>query len=185
MQNKILSMLREKKKVILEYGCYLFIVVFVLFLAPTFLMEKILVDGDSMQNSLEDGDQVLIEKVSRYFAGPDRFDVVVFTKKRGSTEKVYIKRIIGMPGEEIRIVGDQIFINGELLEEDFGKDSMLTAGIAADSITLGPDEYFVLGDHRSISADSRNANVGVVKKSELDGVVFLRVFPFNDFGKVD
>jgi len=78
-----------------------------------------------------------------------------------------------------------IFINGELLEEDYGKDSMLTAGIAAETIELGPDEYFVLGDHRSVSADSRNASVGVVKKSELDGVVVLRVYPFGDFGKVD
>lgn len=185
MQNKILTILREKKKVILEYGCYLFIVVFILFLAPTFLMEKILVDGVSMQNSLEHGDQVLIEKVSRYFAGPKRFDIVVFTKQHGSTEKVYIKRVIGLPGEKIKIIGDLIFINGELLEEDYGKDSMLTAGIAAETIELGPDEYFVLGDHRSVSADSRNASVGVVKKSELDGVVVLRVYPFGDFGKVD
>ena len=90
-----------------------------------------------------------------------------------------------MPGDTIQILSDVIFINGEILEENYGKDAMLTDGIAHEPIVLGEDEYFVLGDHRSVSVDSRSAKVGVVKKSELDGVVVLRVFPFDAFGKVD
>ena len=185
MFSKITAWLKNKKSVIAEYAFYVFIVVFVLYISPTFLVEKIVIDGNSMQDSLQDEEQVLIEKVSRYFDGPDRFDIVVFTKNHGTAEKVYIKRIIGMPGDTIQILSDIIFVNGEILEENYGKDAMLTDGIAHDPIVLGDDEYFVLGDHRSVSVDSRSAKVGVVKKSELDGVVFLRVFPFDAFGKVD
>lgn len=185
MSSKFLEMLREKKKLIAEYAFYLFVLVFILYLAPTFLMEKIVVDGTSMQQTLQDGDHVLIEKVSRYFEGPERFDIIVFTKKAAKKEKVYIKRIIGMPGDKIQIVGDVIFINDQAIPENYGSDSMLYAGIAAEPLILAEDEYFVLGDHRSISADSRSESVGVVKKSEIDGVVIGRIYPFSEFGKVD
>lgn len=177
--------MRKKKGAFLEYAVYLFIIVFVLVLAPKYLMEKVLIDGTSMENSLYDGEQVLIEKVSRYFDGPDRFDIIVFTKKNASTEKVYIKRVIGMPGDKVQIVDNVIYINDQVLPEEYGKNAMLTEGIAAEPIVLGDDEYFVLGDHRSVSIDSRDARVGVVKKSEIDGVVVLRIYPFNKFGKVD
>lgn len=177
--------MRKKKSAFLEYAFYLFIVIFVLFLAPRFLAEKILVDGTSMENSLYDGEQVLIEKVSRYFDGPERFDVVVFTKNHGTYTKTYIKRVIGLPGESVQIIGNRIFINGEEIEENFGKDPMDTAGIAVEPILLGEDEYFVLGDNRRVSIDSRDKAVGAVKKEELDGVVFLRVAPFSAFGTVD
>ncbi len=175
----------RKKNALLEYGVYLFIVIFVLFLAPKYLMEKILVDGTSMENSLYDQEQVLIEKVSRYFDGPERFDIVVFTKNHGTYTKTYIKRVIGLPGETVLILGDRIFINGEELAEDFGKDPMDYAGIAAEPVLLGENEYFVLGDNRLVSVDSRDYKVGVVKKEELDGVVVFRVAPWSAFGGVE
>ena len=177
--------MRKKKGVLLEYAIYLFIIVFVLVLSPKYLMEKILVDGTSMENSLHDGEQLLIEKVSRYFNGPDRFDVVVFTKNHGTYTKTYIKRVIGLPGEMVQIVGSRIFINGEELEEDFGKDSIENAGIASEPILLGEGEYFVLGDNRRVSIDSRDRAVASVKLDELDGVAFLRVAPFSAIGKVE
>lgn len=177
--------MHKKKSVFLEYALYLFIIVFVLFLAPKYVIEKILVDGTSMENSLHDGEHVLIEKVSRYFNGPERFDVVVFTKAHNTYQKTYIKRVIGLPGESVQIIGNRIFINGEELKEDFGKDPMDTAGIAAEPILLGEDEYFVLGDNRLVSIDSRDKVVGVVTKDELDGVVILRVAPLSAFGGVE
>lgn len=177
--------MHKKKSALLEYAVYLFIIVFVLFIAPKYLVEKILVDGTSMENSLYDGEQVLIEKVSRNFNGPDRFDVVVFTKNHGTYTKTYIKRIIGLPGESVQIIGDRIFINGKELQEDFGKDPMDAAGIAAEPIKLETGEYFVLGDNRKVSVDSRNRAVGAVSIDELDGVVFFRVAPFSAFGKVE
>ena len=178
-------MKHKKLSVFLEYAVYLFILVFVLFIAPKYLIEKVLVDGSSMECSLYDGEQVLIEKVSRNFNGPDRFDIVVFTKNHGTYTKTYIKRIIGLPGESVQIIGNRIFINGEELEEDFGKDPMDSAGIAAEPIKLGEGEYFVLGDNRKVSIDSRIKSVGAVDISELDGVVILRVAPFSAFGKVE
>ena len=177
--------MRKKKSALLEYALYLFIIFFVLVLSPKYLMEKILVDGSSMENALYDREQVLIEKVSRYFDGPERFDVVVFTKNHGTYNKTYIKRIIGLPGETVQIIGNRILINGEVLEEEFGKDPIEDAGIASEPVLLGKGEYFVLGDNRRVSVDSRDRAVGAVNISELDGVVFLRVAPFSEFGKVD
>ena len=177
--------MHKKKYAFLEYAVYVFIIVFVLFIAPKYLMEKVLVDGTSMEESLYDGEQVLIEKVSRYFSDPERFDVVVFTKNHGTYTKTYIKRIIGLPGETVQIIGDTIFINGAELEESFGKDPMDSAGIAAEPVELGEGEYFVLGDNRLISLDSRDRSVGKVKKEELEGVVFLRVAPFSSFGTIE
>jgi len=176
--------MRKKASTLLEYAIYLFIILFVLVLSPKYLMEKILVDGTSMENSLYDGEHVLIEKVSRYFNGPDRFDVVVFTKNHGTYTRTYIKRVIGLPGETVQIIGSQIYINGEVLEEHFGKDPMEDAGIASGPILLGEGEYFVLGDNRRVSVDSRAQAVGVVSIDDLDGVVFLRVAPFSAFGGV-
>ena len=177
--------MRKHKSALLEYAIYLFIIVFVLVLSPRYLMEKMLVDGSSMEKSLYDGEQVLIEKVSRYFSGPDRFDVVVFTKNHGTYTKTYIKRIIGLPGETVQIIGSRIYVNGEELEEEFGKDPIENAGIASSPILLGDGEYFVLGDNRRVSLDSRDRSVGAVSIEELDGVVILRVAPFSAFGKVE
>lgn len=177
--------MRKKKSAFLEYAVYFFIIVFVLVILPRYLMEKVNIDGTSMENSLYDGEQVLIEKVSRYFDGPERFDIVVFTKNHGTYTKTYVKRIIGLPGETVQIIGDSIYINGEVLEENFGKDPISRSGIASEPILLGEGEYFVLGDNRTVSVDSRDYKVGTVKKDELDGVVFLRVAPFSAFGGVD
>ena len=176
--------MNKKKSAFLEYAIYLFIIIFVLFLAPKYIVEKVLVDGTSMENSLHDGEHVLIEKVSRYFNGPDRFDIVVFTKNHGTYTKTYIKRIIGLPGETVQIIGSQIYIDGEVLVEKFGKDPISNAGIASESILLGENEYFVLGDNRRVSVDSRDKIVGVVTKDELNGVVLFRTAPLSAFGKV-
>ena len=177
--------MHNKKAILLEYSIYLFIVVFVLFIAPNFLIEKVAVDGTSMENTLFDEEHILIEKVSRYFDGPKRFDIVVFTKEDGKTKKTYVKRIIGLPGETIQIIGNQIYVDGIVLSETYGKTPIDMAGIAGEEIMLDKDEYFVLGDNRAVSVDSRQASVGVVKKEELDGVVVLRVAPLASFGKVE
>ena len=176
--------MHKKKSTILEYAVYLAVIIFVFFFTPKYVMEKILVDGSSMENSLYDGEQVLIEKISRYFNGPERFDVVVFTKNHGTYTKTYVKRIIALPGETVQIIENRILVNGEELTEDYGKNPMDMVGIAETPFLLGEDEYFVLGDNRRVSIDSRDKSVGAVNLSELDGVVILRVAPFSEFGTV-
>lgn len=176
--------MHKKLPAFFEYGLYLLILLTILVLVPRFVLEKVLVDGESMENSLFDGENILIEKVSRYFGGPNRFDVIVFHKQNEAGKRTYVKRVIGLPGETIQIIGDTIFINGEPIEENFGKDPMVYAGLAAEPLVLGEDEYFVLGDNRTISADSRSTRIGVVKRSELDGVAFLRIYPWERFGGI-
>ena len=177
--------MHKKKRILLEYGIYIGILVFLLFIAPKFLVERVVIDGTSMENTLFDEEQVLIEKISRYFDGPKRFDIVVFTKENGTTKKMYVKRVIGLPKETVQIIGNQIYIDGELLSETYGTTPMDMAGIAGELVFLEEDEYFVLGDNRMVSVDSRQASVGVVKKEELDGVVVFRIAPWASFGKVE
>ena len=177
-----------KKKAIVETVILLAVSALLLFGVPRFLMERVIVDGPSMESTLQNGDNILVEKVSRYFGAFDRFDIVVFypdEEAKKSNGRYYIKRIIGLPGETVRIDGEVIFINDEPLTESFGSTSMGAPGIARDGVTLGEDEYFVLGDNRAISKDSRSEMVGTVPLSRIGGKMLLRIFPFGKFGTVN
>lgn len=177
-----------KKKEIVEAVILLAVSALLLFGVPRFLMERVIVDGPSMEDTLQDGDNILVEKVSRYFGALDRFDIIVFYPDDDAKEKngrYYIKRVIGLPGETVRIEGETIYINDVALEEAFGFTKMGTPGIAKNGVTLGEDEYFVLGDNRSVSKDSRAESVGVVPLSRVGGKLILRIFPFDKFGTVN
>ncbi len=177
-----------KKKAIVETVILLAVSALLLFGVPRFLMERVIVDGPSMESALQNGDNILVEKVSRYFGALDRFDIVVFypdEEAKKSNGRYYIKRIIGLPGETVRIEGDVIFINDEPLTESFGFTQMGAPGIAKSGVTLGEDEYFVLGDNRAISKDSRSEMVGSVPLSRIGGKMILRIFPLGKFGTVN
>lgn len=177
-----------KKKAIVETVILLAVAALLLFGVPRFLMERVIVDGPSMESTLQNGDNILVEKVSRYFGALDRFDIIVFYPDETAKEKngrYYIKRIIGLPGETVRIDGNTIYINEIPLAESFGSTQMGTPGIAKNGVTLGEDEYFVLGDNRAVSKDSRAATVGVVPRSRIGGKLILRIFPFQKFGTVN
>jgi len=140
------------------------------------------VDGESMEPVLKDKDVVI---TSHYiFSSPKRFDIVVITIDRAE-DLHYVKRVIGLPGETIQIKGNTVYINGEKLEEDtYGSTPIDDPGIAGDPITLGDNEYFVLGDNRSVSADSRKETIGVVAKGQIRGKVVFRIGPFKRFGRI-
>ncbi len=177
-----------KKKAIVETVILLAVSALLLFGVPRFLMERVIVDGPSMEDTLQNGDNILVEKVSRYFGALDRFDIIVFypdEEAKKSNGRYYIKRIIGLPGETVRIDGDVIYINDEPLEESFGYTQMGAPGIAKNGVTLGEDEYFVLGDNRAISKDSRSESVGSVPLSRIGGKMILRIFPLGKFGTVN
>lgn len=133
-------------------------------------------------NTLKDGENLLAEKVSYRFGEPKRFDVIVFYPYGRDNDAYYIKRVIGLPGETVQIKGSTIYIDGKPLKENYGKDPIDYAGIAEKPIKLGDDEYFVLGDNREISRDSRYEEVGKVKRKNIEGRAVLRIYPFNKFG---
>ena len=143
--------------------------------------QKTVVDGSSMSPTLEDGDVLIVDKLSYRLREPERFDVVVF-QYLYKEDSYYIKRIIGLPGETVQIIDGEIYIDGALLEEDFGNASMTNPGRANQPITLGPDEYFVLGDNRNISSDSRDPSVANVAREQIVGRAFVCVYPWSRMG---
>lgn len=164
---------------------FLYLVIFLALggLARHFVMQRTLVDGHSMEDSLHDKDQLMIDKLSYRLKEPERFDVVVFPYKYNE-DVYYIKRIIGLPGETVLIAGNTIYIDGEPLEESYGKEAMEedSEGIASEELVLGEDEYFVLGDNRNHSADSRSRDVGPIQRGEIIGRAIFRLWPMEDFG---
>lgn len=153
------------------------------FYGMTFDETKVL--GPSMENTLFDGDTVLIEKAAYRNKLPQRFDVIVFPENKDS-DKYLIKRIIGLPGETVCIRNSSIYINGVLLKESYGKESMdeYTEGLARTEFVLKNDEYFVLGDNRNDSLDSRDPSIGPVCLEEIYGKVTIRIRPFSKIGKI-
>ncbi len=170
------------KAALIELAIYACIVVVCIFFVPRYVIQRTIVDGTSMENTLQHKDNLLVEKVSYLFTDPDRFDVVVFYPNGREAEEYYIKRVIGLPGETIQIIGEDIYIDGEILEENYGKDPISYAGIAEEPLTLGEDEYFLVGDNRTVSEDSRYANIGPVEKEKIAGKAFVRIYPFSKFG---
>ncbi|MCR5580135.1 MAG: signal peptidase I [Pseudobutyrivibrio sp.] len=158
---------------------------FVVFLITHFVGQRTVVSGSSMEDTLSDGDNLIVDKISYRIHDPERFDVVVFPYKY-EEDTYYIKRIIGLPGENVRIdSAGVIYINGEAIEDKYGTEEILNAGLASTEILLGPGEYFVLGDNRNNSTDSRFEQVGNVMGDDIVGKAWLRVYPFGEFGLVD
>ena len=158
---------------------------FIVFLITHFVGQRTVVSGSSMEDTLSDGDNLIVDKISYRFHDPERFDVVVFPYQY-EEDTYYIKRIIGLPGEVVRIdSAGVIYINGEELPETYGTETILNSGLASSEILLGPGEYFVLGDNRNNSTDSRFEQVGNVKGSDIVGRAWLRVYPFDVFGLVE
>lgn len=143
--------------------------------------QKTVVEGSSMLPTLTDGDNLIVDKLSYRFSEPKRFDVIVF-RYLYKEDSYYIKRVIGLPGETVQIRDGLIYINGELLEEDYGNAPMENPGRAIQPVTLGPDEYFVLGDNRNVSSDSRDSLVANVGKEQIVGKAFICIYPFDHFG---
>jgi len=151
-----------------------------------FLFQPFFVRGESMEPTLEDGDYLIIDEISYYFREPKRGEVIVFKYPQNSSI-LFIKRIIGLPGETIEIKDAKIFIsknnNHFVLDESYYLPPFIKT-IGDIKVELEEDEYFVLGDNRSFSYDSRK--FGVLKRDKIIGRVLLRAWPifsFKFFGK--
>ena len=167
-------------RAVFEIILYFALVACITVLIIHFVGQRTVVNGVSMQPTLSDGDNLIVDKLSYRFHDPDRFDIIVFPQEDG---RYFIKRIIGLPGENVRIDEDGfIYINGEKLQESYGKEVMRDPGLAKDGIQLGADEYFVLGDNRNDSMDSRMAEVGPIAGERIIGRAWLRIYPFDQIG---
>lgn len=169
---------------LLNTAIYLLCVLGAVWLVITFVGQRTEVEGASMENTLHNGDNLIVDKLSYRFHDPERFDIIVFPFQF-QDNTYYIKRIIGLPGETVQIMDDgSIYINGEKLEENYGMEVIKpeTIGRAAEPIELGDDEYFVMGDNRNNSSDSRTDMVGNIKRENIIGKAWFRIWPVSDFG---
>lgn len=164
----------------------LVILIMALFISSMF-GEKVTVTGRSMEPELSQEEVVLINKMKYSFIPPERGDIICFRLEDESSysdSQVYIKRIIGIPGETVQIKDGYVYINGEVLDMEDKLYQATVAGMAEDEIFLSDGEYFVLGDNRASSEDSRFSNIGMVKYSQIEGKVWFRISPFERIGTV-
>ena len=166
---------------ILEYVISTVLVVFLAFVLMFFFGTKTSVIGDSMMPALYNGQQILIDKFIYKLSSPKRGDVIVFQPNGNENTHYYEKRIIGLPGETIQIIDGYVYVNGSKLDEDDTYDLIEDPGIAKDELILQPYEYFVLGDNRNSSEDSRSGNMGPVKKEYIIGKAWLHM-AYGDAG---
>ena len=143
---------------------------------------QIRITGQSMTPELRSEDVVLMNRLSYDLGSPKRFDVVVFERE---DKKPNVKRVIGLPGETVQIKNGQIYIDDKPLEADKGLGQVSLAGLAENPVVLEEDEYFLLGDNRDSSEDSRFVKIGNVKRKQIRGKVWLRLIPFIDFKLVE
>ena len=169
----------NKIKEILGLVLYCVIVIAVMFLVIKYVGQRTVVIGDSMENTLQDGDNLITDKLTYRFIEPKRFDIVVFPFKDNKNQ-LLIKRIIGLPGETVQIMNGKVYINEYELNENYGNAIIESAGLAANPIVLGADEYFVLGNNRNNSQDSRFESVGNIHRSDLLGRAWVRIWPLNE-----
>lgn len=171
-------------KDLLSLIIYIGIVVLLCYIIINYVGCRSRVDGSSMEPTLSDKDSLWVDKLSYTFGKPKRFDVIIFDYDEDTT---YVKRVIGLPGETVRIdQNGNIYINEKLLKEDYGMEQILPSnlGRASQPVVLGEGEYFVLGDNRNNSSDSRWPDVGNVKEEDIVGKVVLRIYPFSSFGTI-
>lgn len=186
---------QKRKKKFIKISGYLLLYSFIFFFAsyimPCYVCGKVTVDGNSMQNTLHDGDHLINEKLSYHFEKPKRFDIVIVTPfttaaKAGQEDDYWVKRIIGLPGETIQIKGGKVYIDGELLEDDiYGNGEITYQGVAKQEYTIPEGEYFLMGDNRigKKSYDSRYREVGTFSQDQIVGKVIFRTSPL--FGTVE
>lgn len=169
---------------ILSTSLYLLGVLCAVYLVIHFVGQRTQVQGESMEPKLSTEDNLIVDKISYRFHDPERFDIIVFPFQY-EKDTFFIKRIIGLPGETVQIDEEgNILIDGEILEESYGKEVIVNPGRAYEPVALGEDEYFVMGDNRNNSTDSRDPSVGNIKREDIIGRAWLRIWPFDKFGLI-
>lgn len=173
---------KEKKTVgqeIMEWVRAIAVALIAALLIRTFVFSMVRVDGASMLETLQHGDIMFVTMFDRFFGDYERGEVVICNYPNAKGYRV--KRVIGLPGDTVEIRGKETYINGELLQEEYVEHLPMTD---YGPVTLGEEEYFLMGDNRTVSKDSRNGDVGPIVQGEIRGVVRAVVFPFSDIRTV-
>lgn len=177
-----LSFYRKKKRIsaniLREIASWLFLILVSAFIAVVLVLsigQRTSMIGVSMEPELYNGQEILINRLIYNLVSPKRGDVIVFLPNGNENTHYYVKRVVGLPGERIQIRDECLYIDGVKAEEDEAYDKMADAGIAENEITLGDDEFFVLGDNRNNSEDSRSGNIGPVSKSDIVGEAWFHM----------
>ena len=178
---------QEKPKKSIKQEIFEWVMVFVVaaamaFVVRTFIFEPVRVDGASMMNTLTDSDFMIATKFDYWLGDPDRFDIVICNYPNTSDGKYRVKRVVGMPGETIELVGGRLYVNGEFVEQNF---DMTPNQTNFGPFTVPQDHYFVLGDNRNNSKDSRSIMVGALPRDMICGHVRAVVFPFSSMRFID
>ena len=160
---------------IFSFTCYLLLSIGLAFLIVKFVGERSKVTGSSMEPHLKHNDQIIIEKLSYRFRNPKRFEIIVIPLNKHTKKAYYIKRVIAMPEETIQIKKGHIYINDQKLDDIYGLEEIKHSGLASKKIHLKAEEYFVLGDHRNDSLDSRDVRMGIIGKKEIIGRAWMKI----------
>lgn len=184
MGNKDKARKKRKRRIKLlkktfDIGIFLLIVLVVTFLLHQYVLERCEVHNHSMEPTLISGDIVLVDKLTYTHRKPKRYEIIIFNNKKSGEELV--KRVIGLPGETVRIVQGKIFINEKAIDDIDKLDKPFNAGLAESDFKLEKDEYFVIGDNRKESIDSRYEEIGPVKRDEIVGKTLFRIKPIGKF----
>lgn len=170
------------KKIIKEIVIWLLLIVLTItasYFITTNVFVKTVVAGVSMEPTLMEGQVVIVNKIEYYLKSPKRSDVIVYKQSNREHSYYEIKRVIGLPGETVKIKNGIIYINDEVLKEKIKTETIENAGLAEEGIKLDDNEYFVLGDNRNDSEDSRFASVGNVLRNEILGKAVAIEKPFT------
>lgn len=179
----------EKKKInfgivreVLTWAIEIAIVLVLAFVLVYFVGLRTSVIGRSMEPTLCGTDEILVDRFVYKLTDPRKDDIIVFLPNGNEKSHYYVKRVIGVPGDTVKIVDGRILVNGEEYKGDLEYEAVTDPGIAEEEITLGTDEFFVLGDNLDSSEDSRYPNIGNISKSYIIGKVWAIVKPRTRMG---
>lgn len=190
-----LSFRKKKKRIrldivkkVLVWIIQLFVVNLLAFMLVFYLGKEVPVIGDSMKSQLEEQDMALVNRLAYLLSRPKRGDIVVFKPNGNENSHYYIKRVVALPGETVQIVDGELIVTDEKGQrvENTGKEGkeIEYAGVAEEPVLLDIGEYFVIGDNDAFSEDSRSADIGNVKKDDIEGKVWCKRVSFFGFQKV-
>lgn len=151
-------------------------------LTAVLMFQTVTMQESSMEPTLSVGDRFFMNRVVYKLSSPKRGDIIVFRTNASDDAALHIRRVIGLPGETVQIRDGQIYIDGELYDESRDFPEITNPGLAENGVSLKAGEYFVLGDNRNNSEDSRYANIGMVKKRYIVGKIWFTCFPFEKIG---